>query len=458
MKKRQDIPADWAEVSFRYSLIAPLLDPHLSKADRQAHRDALTRRAHEHPTRGLVRVSARTLRRWVQSWRQSGQALPALCPKARKDLGTCSLSAELLDHATQLLKENPRRSSEFLVDELEVKFPERKGLIARSTLNRHLRRLGVARGANPEQANQPYRRYQAPAPNSLWHSDVHYGPPAIFENNKVLPTRIVGWIDDFSRRCCHCQAYPSESLPSLEDCLKKAILKCGIPDRVYTDCGSIYSSTQFALICADLVMIKIPSPPYSPWMHGKIERWWGVSEDQVWSELSLLPPMPVARLNSLLQAWVETEYHRRIHSEIKETPLQRWEANKPTLRWPSEEKVRRIFWLWAVRTVASTATVQLFKNFYYVDPKLLRTKVICRYDPFDLALVEIWERGKPYRKICDATAAPLITRQCVPKPPADAGKTTYSAAAARRVQRLEDQLQEKQRQQLGLIIYPTENQ
>jgi len=64
-------------------------------------------------------------------------------------------------------------------------------------------------------------------------------------------------------------------------------------------------------------MIKIPSPPYSPWMHGKIERWWGVSEDQFWSELALLPPMPVAKLNSLLQAWVETEYHQRIHSQIK---------------------------------------------------------------------------------------------------------------------------------------------
>lgn len=458
MKKRQEIPSDWVEVSFRYSLIGPLLDSRLSKADRQGYRDGLLKRAHEHPTRGLVRVSARTLRRWVQKWHQFGRALPGLSPKARKDLGYCSLSTELLDHAAMLLKDNPRRSSEFLVDELEVKFPELKGLIARSTLNRHLRRLGVPRGANPEQAIQPYRRFEAPAPNSLWHSDVHYGPPAIFENNQVLPTRIVGWIDDFSRRCCHCQAYSSESLPSLEDCLKKAILKCGIPDRVYTDCGSIYSSTQFALICADLVMIKIPSPPYSPWMHGKIERWWGVSEDQFWSELALLPPMPVARLNSLLQAWVETEYHRRVHSQIKETPLQRWETNKPSIRWASEEKLRRVFWLWTDRKVTSTATVQIFNNFYYVDPKLMRTKVICRYDPFDLALIEIWERAKPYRKVCEATASPLVTRQCTPKAPADSGKIHHSAAADRLIRRFEEQLQASQRQQLGLMSYPTNHQ
>lgn len=454
MKKRPEIPPDWAEVSFRYHLIAPLLDPSLPRAERQAYKQAVLGRSHEHPVRGMVTVSDRTLRRWVQHWKRFGQSLPALCPKPRKDRGTCSLPEELLDQAALLLKENPRRSSEFLIDELAAAFPQQK--VARSTLNRHLRRRGVPRGANPTEASRPYRRFQADAPNSLWHSDVHYGPPAVFDK-QVLPTRIVAWIDDFSRRCCHCQAYATESLASLEDCLKKAVQKCGIPERTYTDNGSIYSSIQFALICADLQIIKIPSPPESPWMHGKIERWWGVSEDKFWSELALLPPMPVSKLNSLLMAWIETEYHRRVHSQTKETPLQRWEANKPLLRWASEEKLRRIFWLWAVRTVSSTATVQLFNNVYYVDPKLLRSKVICRYDPHDLKSIEIWERSKPYRKLQEATAAPLLTRQCTPKAPTDSGKFHFSAAASRRLQRLERQLEESQRKQLGLMQYPTDN-
>jgi hypothetical protein len=167
--------------------------------------------------------------------------------------------------------------------------------------------------------------------------------------------------------------------------------------------------------------------------------------------------MPIARLNSLLQAYVETEYHQRIHSQTKEAPLKRWETNKPAqIRWATEEKLRRLFWLWTERKVASTATVQLFKNIYYVDPKLLRCKVICRYDPFDLTMIEIWERNKPYRKICQATAAPLLTRQCDPKPPADCGKGKESPAARRRVQCLEAKLEENQRQQLGLMHYPTE--
>ena len=257
-------------------------------------------------------------------------------------------------------------------------------------------------------------------------------------------------------RLADAQFFFDEKLPRMEHTLKMAILRRGLMNRVYTDNGSIYSSTQFALICADLQMVKIPSPPESPWMHGKIERWWGVSENQFWSEIALLPPMPVARLNSLLQAWVETEYHRKIHSQTSEAPLRRWEAHKPLVRWASEDSLRRVFWLWALRKVSSTATVQLFKNFYYVDPKLLRTQVLCRYDPYDLSCIEVWERARPYRKLQDATASPLMTRQIVPQAPSDAKDNYVSPAAHRRLQRLEQQLQENQRQQLGLMRYPTE--
>jgi hypothetical protein len=302
-----------------------------------------------------------------------------------------------------------------------------------------------------------YKRFQAPAPNSLWHSDVHHGPPAIFDNEGVMPTRIIGWLDDFSRRCCHCQAYSTESLPSLEDCLKRAMQKCGIPDRIYADCGAIYSSVQLGLICGDFNIIKIPSPPYSPWMHGKIERWWGVSEDQFWSEIYRLDPMPIKKLNNLLRAWVETEYHLRVHSQTKEAPLARWEAHRPAqIRWPDEEKLRRLFWLWATRKVSSTATVQLFKNLYYVDPKWVRCNVICRYDPYDLTKVEIWATHKPYKKLGEATASPLMTRQCHPTPPTDSGNPKSSSAALRRMEELEAKLQVSQRQQLGLMHYPTE--
>lgn len=73
-----------------------------------------------------------------------------------------------------------------------------------------------------------------------------------------------------------------------------------------------------------------------------------------------------------------------------------------------------------------------------------------------LSCIEIWERVRPYRKLQNATASPLMTRQIVPQPPSDAKDNYVSPAAHRRLQRLEQQLQENQRQQLGLMLYPTD--
>ncbi|MGB8381387.1 MAG: hypothetical protein WCG47_09075, partial [Dermatophilaceae bacterium] len=65
----------------------------------------------------------------------------------------------------------------------------------------------------------------------------------------------------------------------------------------------------------------------------------------------------LATLNTLFTAWVETVYHRRVHSETGQTPLQRWSVLTPTL--PTPAQLREAF-LWSEwRTVTKTATVGL---------------------------------------------------------------------------------------------------
>ena len=269
-----------------------------------------------HPTRGQQRVSARTLRRWVRSYRREG--VQGLIPRARKGSQPRFLTTEALAHALELLVENPRRNTLFLIKEVELQFPQLKGKLAVSTLNRHLKAAHAHRRVVPKNATPgSYTAFEAAAPNDLWQSDVHHGLVALVAGNEV-PVRIVLVSDDSSRTYCHCQAYPDERLPSLEHCLKQAMLKYGIPKRFYTDCGAIYCSIQFALICADLGIHAFTSHPYSPWTHGKVERQWDIQEDQLWSELALLPPMPIDKLNRYLQAWVEAEHHDRVHRRTGE--------------------------------------------------------------------------------------------------------------------------------------------
>ncbi len=49
-------------------------------------------------------------------------------------------------------------------------------------------------------------------------------------------------VDDFSRAIVHGEFYWDEKLPRLEDALKKAILRHGVPAQFYCDNGSVFSS------------------------------------------------------------------------------------------------------------------------------------------------------------------------------------------------------------------------
>ena len=54
-----------------------------------------------------------------------------------------------------------------------------------------------------------------------------------------------------------------EQLPRLEDCLKRTILRYGIPRRIYVDNGAIYSSRHLQRICGWLCIRLTHSRPYS---------------------------------------------------------------------------------------------------------------------------------------------------------------------------------------------------
>ena len=67
------------------------------------------------------------------------------------------------------------------------------------------------------------------------------------------------------------------------------------------------------------------------------------------------PVADLAELNALFTAWVETVYHRQIHSETGQAPLARWPAGGPS-RLPSPDALAEAF-LWdEQRTVTKTAT------------------------------------------------------------------------------------------------------
>ncbi len=115
--------------------------------------------------------------------------------------------------------------------------------------------------------------------------------------------------------------------------------------------------------------------------------------DQFLVETARADIADVARFNQLFAAWVETVYHRAVHSETKATPLERFGTGP--VRHPTAEQLHEAF-LWSeTRTVTKTATVSLFANSYEVDAALVGRRVELVFDPFDLTRIEVRWSGRP---------------------------------------------------------------
>ena len=65
-----------------------------------------------------------------------------------------------------------------------------------------------------------------------------------------VQTRLIAFLDDASRVCCHGQFFPAENVDTLIEALRAAFYKRGVPACLYVDNGSIYTSKEIIQICA----------------------------------------------------------------------------------------------------------------------------------------------------------------------------------------------------------------
>jgi putative transposase len=97
------------------------------------------------------------------------------------------------------------------------------------------------------------------------------------------------------------------------------------------------------------------------------------------------------QLNESLLAWIEVVYHRKLHSETGQSPLERFrqDANS-SIRSVEPAQLRQAFLHRAHRKVTKTATFSFRNNRYRVPAYLRAETVQLRYDPFDLTRIEVW--------------------------------------------------------------------
>jgi putative transposase len=429
------------EMAWRFGNIAPLMDPTLSKSQRQKIKAKLLEETHEHPWLGPVSLSERSLRRWCCAFKKNH--LSGLTSKKRNEQGISRvIPIPALELAQKLLQEDPRRTVASLVNMVLEEKPEWRGLIARSTLDRHLRRLGKP----PRNSSDTYLRFEASDANDLWQGDILHGSLAIHEG-KEFKAKWVCWIDDHSRLVLDLQAFPDERFPVIEASLKRAILKHGRPSRILVDNGQVYSGHSLTLACAGLSIYKAHSAPYHPQSKGKVEKFFQLFRRQFLNEIENIDPMPFERLNRLAGAWLNT-YHDRPHKSLEgTTPRQRYQPK--VYRSVTIQALEEAFWQWEHRTVSSQGRIEFHKGHYFVDLSFANQKVIVRYDPFDLSRIILWHEGC---KVAEATATELVHRT---KPRKDSPVSTKRSDASKRfIQTLEQTQQERMEREVNLTQLP----
>src|SRR5690606_32721 len=142
------------------------------------------------------------------------------------------------------------------------------------TLSKQLRRRGMTRKELAKKGWNEFRRFEAKHRNALWQGDVQhtlYLPHPEKPGKKTMAYLVI-FIDDYSRFVVHGQFYLEERVARLEDCLKKAILKHGIPEVSYVDNGAIYASHHFERICGRLGTELRHSKVGRPQGRGKQEK------------------------------------------------------------------------------------------------------------------------------------------------------------------------------------------
>ena len=386
----------------RFAAIAPLVSRTLSPAEAALIRRSILEATFLFPGERPRRISERTLRRWVEAYKKALPkgtiaALNALYPQPRSDKGVPRVfDPKVIEDAIALRKELATRSTEALLAHLD-------GAPLGPTLAYHLRQRGATRALLKAQS-RAFPRYEAAAPNVTWQSDVMDGfyLPDPTDPSKFKEVHLMGFIDDHSRLIAHGEWYFKESLPCLLDCLKKAVVKRGIPARLYWDNGPIYKSRQVSLIAARLGSQIIFSTPYAPEGKGKIERFWKTTAGDFLNEAAHAGLATLDELNQAFWAWLE-RYHERKHRSTGLTPLARWEMGKEAVRYPHATDVHDLFLWEEKRLVKKTGTLSLAGNEYQVSETLIGRRVAVRFDPLDLATIKVFvdgrfvELGMPFR-------------------------------------------------------------
>ncbi len=411
----------------RVQILSPLLAEGLDSAQARQIRTRICEQ---------TGISERTLRRYLAQYRKDG--FSGLKPKGKgKRQSDEAIPVNILEQAILLRRQVPSRSITQIIQILEWEGLVEPGQIKRSTLQEKLAERGYSARHMRMYADTSTaaRRYQKKYRNQLWHSDIKYGPYLpIGKDGKKKQVYLVTFIDDATRYILHGQFYPTLDQIIVEDTFRQAILKYGIPEKVYFDNGSQYRTKWMKRACSKMGIRLLFAKPYSPEAAGKPERFNRVV-DSFLAEAALEKPQSLDRLNQLFEIWLEECYQNKPHSSLERnvSPQTAYRSDRKALKFLDPETIASAFLHCEERKVDKSGCISFAGKKYEVGLTFIGCKVDVIYDPADISELTIeYEGHKPFKAkelvIGERSAPRPKLPEHLQKAPADSSRLLTAAA------------------------------
>lgn len=377
---------------------------------------------------GQAGISRKTLMRWLNRYAEKGFDGLKYRSVASNEVRRL-IPDELVKEAILLRLEVPSRSIPQIIEILEMEGKAPVGFLRRSTLQDRLREEGYSRDQMKlyQKPGAAARRFVRSQRNDMWQADIkHCGYIRLGDSKsdnvsrgvcgsnsasnrsnsksgKAVELFFVGFIDDATRYIVHGEFYTSRDQSVVEDCLRKAILKEGLPQRLFFDNGKEFRNKWMERACAILGIKLIFTAPYSPESKGKIERF-NRTIDSFLAEAELKNAQSLSDFNSLFNIWLTECYHNKEHSGLsgehlglgKESagisPEIAYRSSKIPLRFEDAGTVARAFLRLEHRKVDKSGCISFKGKKYEVGITYIGRTVDIVYDPADISVVTVEDK------------------------------------------------------------------
>ena len=338
--------------------------------------------------------SQRTMETWWYDYAKSGYS--GLAGKdSRADAGKSrSIDPETDEWILMKIRENPRVPLPVLHRHWQT---HNHDLPSISSVHRFLKANGYDRRSlrAGRLDSGPQKAFEAPAPNDLWMVDFACGPTLRGADGKAIATHLCVLLDDHSRLITHAAYYLKADTTAFLASLKQAVLRRGLPHKLYTDQGKPFVSHHAKIVCANLGIRLLHAKPYHAWSKGKVERLIRTIQGDFEATLRLENQSvhDLAALNTSFARWMEGIYHLRVHGSTAMSPHQRFTGGPHPLRHVEDpHNIDKLFYTRAERVVRKDGTVTIGKALYEVNLALRALQVELRFDPLLMDHVEVWHK------------------------------------------------------------------